>query len=100
MASFFLDGSMIERKVQRTVDHRLEDREDVSCGTCVLEFRGRRHVVRVGNLSPSGAMLSFPMIPNIGENVTLHLLDRGRLSAQVRWVRDGRIGLLFAATAA
>jgi len=30
--------------------------------------------------------------------LTLQLLERGVVIAQVRWVRDGRIGLSFAAT--
>jgi len=41
-------------------------------------------------------MVIFPHLANIGESVALHLLDRGRVSAQVRWVKDGRIGLSFA----
>jgi hypothetical protein len=39
----------------------------------------------------------FPHMPNIGERLVLQLLDRGLVSAQVRWVKDGRIGLSFAA---
>jgi hypothetical protein len=41
-------------------------------------------------------MLLFPHVPNIGERLPLQLLERGVVSAQVRWVRDGRIGLSFA----
>jgi hypothetical protein len=41
-------------------------------------------------------MVIFPHIPNIGERLPLQLLDRGLVSAQVRWVKDGRIGLSFA----
>jgi hypothetical protein len=63
----------------------------------VLEFRGRKHVVQLVNISPSGAMVLFPHIPNIGERLALQLLERGVVMAQVRWVRDGRIGLSFAA---
>jgi hypothetical protein len=63
----------------------------------MMEFRGRRHVVRLVNVSRSGAMVIFPHIPNIGEIVSLQLLDRGLLSAQVIWVKEGRIGVSFAA---
>ena len=45
--------------------------------TAVLEFRGRKHVVRLVNVSPSGAMVIFPHIPNIGERLPLQILDRG-----------------------
>ena len=98
-SNMFLDGSMIERRVTRTIDQRDERRHPPVSATAVLEYRGRRHVVRMGDMSPSGAMVIFSHTPNIGEVVVLHVLDRGRVSAQVRWVRDGRIGLSFAGAA-
>ena len=63
-----------------------------------LESRGRTHMVRVTNLSPSGAMVVFSLMPNIGEKVVLHLLERGRVHGQVCWVRDGKVGVNFAAS--
>ena len=97
MASgFFLDGAMIPRSEQRSIDERGEARHPAVSSTAVLEFRGRKHVVQLVNVSPSGAMLLFPHVPNIGERLPLQLLERGVVSAQVRWVRDGRIGLSFA----
>jgi hypothetical protein len=93
----FLDGSMIPRSGGRTIDERAEDRHSSASNTAVLEFRGRKHVVRLVNVSNSGAMVNFPHAPNIGERLLLQVLDRGPVSAQVRWVRDGRIGLSFAA---
>nr|NUR38408.1 PilZ domain-containing protein [Sphingomonas sp.] len=98
MASgYFLDGSMIPRSQARSIDERAEVRSTSESGTAVLEFRGRKHVVRLINVSASGAMVIFPHTPNIGERLPLQILDRGVVSAQVRWVRDGRIGLSFAA---
>ena len=98
MASgYFLDGGMIPRTASRTIDERGELRQAALSGTAVLEFRGRKHVIRLVNISPSGAMVIFPHVPNIGERLTVQLLDRGVVSAQVRWVKDGRIGLSFAA---
>ena len=44
-------------------------------------------------------MVIFPHVPNIGERLKLQLLDRGQVTAQVRWVKDGRIGLSFTAPA-
>jgi hypothetical protein len=41
-------------------------------------------------------MVIFPHTPNIGEKLALQLLDEGLVTAQVRWVKDGRIGLSFA----
>ena len=94
-SNFSLDGSMIPRTATRSVNHRCEERVDAISLTAVLTFRGRRHVVRLVNTSPSGAMLIFPDVPNIGEEVCLQMLDHGQLRAQVRWVRDGRVGISF-----
>jgi hypothetical protein len=95
-SSFFLDGAMIPRNEQRSIDERAETRCPAVSSTAVLEFRGRKHVVRLINVSASGAMVIFTLTPNIGERLPLQLLDRGLVSAQVRWVKDGRIGLSFA----
>ena len=95
-SSFFLVGSMIPRNEKRSIDERTELRHPSLSNTAVLEFRGRKHMVRLVNVSPSGAMIAFPHIPNIGERLLIQVLDRGTVHAQVRWVRDGRIGLSFA----
>ena len=94
-SSYFLDGSMIPRAETRRLDERTEVRHPSLSNTAVLEFRGRKHVVRLVNVSPSGAMVIFPNVPNIGERLLLQLLDRGGVWAQVRWVKDGRVGLSF-----
>ena len=94
-SSFFLDGGMIPRAAKRSIDERTEARHQAISSTAVLEFRGRKHVVRLVNISSSGAMVIFPHIPNIGERLVLQLLDRGLVSSQVRWVKEGRIGLSF-----
>ena len=96
-SSLNLDGGMIPRTAQRTIDERGEPRHPAASGTAVLDFRGRRHVVRLINVSKSGAMVIFPHTPNIGERMTLQLLDQGLVTAQVRWVKDGRIGVSFIA---
>lgn len=92
-----LHGSMIPRTVRRMFDERAEPREEVESQTAVLELRGRKHMVRIANVSPSGAMVIFSLMPHIGEGVVLHLLGRGRVHGTVCWVRDGRIGVNFAA---
>jgi PilZ domain-containing protein len=94
-AKFSLDGGMIPRSVKRMLDERTEERFDAEAQTAVLEFRGRKHVIRLVNTSPSGAMVIFSLVPHIGEQVSLQLLDRGQVTAKVRWVRDGRIGISF-----
>lgn len=96
-SSFFLDGGMIPRSEKRSIDERGEARYPAASSTAVLDFRGRKHVIRLINISPSGAMAIFPYVPHIGEKLTLQLLERGQVTAQVRWVKDGRIGLSFTA---
>jgi hypothetical protein len=88
---------MIPRAEKRSIDERGEIRHSSLSSTAVLEFRGRTPVVRLVNVSPSGALVIFAHTPNIGERLTLQLLDRGVVTSQVRWVKDGRIGLSFAA---
>jgi PilZ domain-containing protein len=94
-SGFALDGSMVPRTEKRRIDERQETRHAAVSNTAVLEFRGRRHVVQLLNVSKSGAMVIFPHVPNIGERVPLQLLDHGFVWAQVRWVKDGRIGMSF-----
>jgi hypothetical protein len=96
-AKFGLDGAMIPRSVKRMFDERGEPRDDGECQTAVLTHRGRNHVIRIGNISPSGVMVVYAGMPHIGETVTLQLLDHGAVAGQVRWVRDGRVGINFAA---
>ena len=92
-----LDGSMIPRHETRRVDERAEPRFTPESQTATLEFRGRRHVVRMLNVSQSGAMVIFSLIPHIGETIRMQLIGRGLVEARVCWVRDGRIGVTFAA---
>ena len=93
---FQLQGSMIPRSVKRMFDERSEERLDADSQTAVLSFRGRNHIVGLVNLSSSGAMVRFTGDAHIGESVSLQLLDRGTIAGQVRWLRDGRMGVYFA----
>lgn len=94
-SSFSLDGGMIPRSEKRVIDERDEARYPAASSTAVMQFRGRKHVVRLINASKSGAMVIFPHVPNIGEKLPLQILDHGLVTAQVIWVKDGRIGLSF-----
>jgi len=87
---------MIPRSVKRIFDERSEQRLDAESQTAILALRGRNHIVGLVNLSRSGAMLRFTGDAHIGESVSLQMLDRGTIDGQVRWLRDGRMGVYFA----
>lgn len=85
--------------LRRLLDQRVEPRDEAESQTAVLNHRGHRHVVRVANLSASGAMIVFEGDLAEGDEVALQLLDQGLVAGQVRWVRDGRVGVSFADSA-
>jgi hypothetical protein len=86
---------MIPRSVKRMFDERTEERLDADSQTVILSLRGRNHIVSLINLSKSGAMVRFTGEAHIGESVSLQMLDRGTIDGQVRWLRDGRMGVYF-----
>ncbi len=95
MGSLMLNGSMIPRSVRRLFDQRAETREPASVASAILGVRGRAYPVKIGNISPSGAMVAFDRTPHIGEQVSLQLADRAAIEGSVCWVRDGKIGINF-----
>jgi PilZ domain len=95
-SSYFIAALMTAIGGVRAVERRSEARQPADPRTAVLEFRGVKHIVRLVNVSNFGAMVLFGHNPNIGERLTLQLLDRGAVPSQVRWVKDGRVGLCFA----
>jgi len=97
MASKYLDGSMVPRTATRHVDERTEPRAAAESQTAVLHFRDRKHVVRLVNVSRSGAMVIFSLIPHIGETISIQLIGQRPIPGYVCWVRDGKIGISFAA---
>ena len=94
-ARFGLDGTMIPRQVRRLFDQRAEARRAADSSSAVLRYRGRDHVVRLQNISSAGVMIVFNQTPHIGEKMTIQLLDRGTMECEVRWVRDGLVGLVL-----
>lgn len=92
---FQLDGSMIPRSVRRMFDHRSEVRQEVEAGSAVLTARKASHIVPLINFSSSGAMVCYAGDLHIRESISLQMLDRGAIRGQVRWIRDGRVGIGF-----
>ena len=95
MSRFQLHGGMIPRTVRRMFDQRVEPREEAAQMAAILHLRGKDHAVEIVNLSPSGAMVRFAGAAHIGEAVGFQLVDRGGTEGQVRWLRDGRMGICF-----
>lgn len=87
--------SGLTQGLRRLLDERSEPRARESSQTAVLSARGANHVVRVLNLSSSGAMIHFPGDIGDGEDVTIQLLDHGPVAGQVRWSREGCVGIHF-----
>ena len=92
---FSLSGAMIPRTVRRMFDERHEPRLAPAADSAVLGWRGTMALVPVCNVSDGGAMIAFESIPHIGERVTIQFIDRDAIPGQVRWVRDGRVGINF-----
>jgi hypothetical protein len=90
-----LSGNMVSRQEARTVDQRLEQRQEglVDCAT--LFFRGGVHLVEVVNISSRGAMVESGLEPRLGESVIVRFNGCSPIHAFVRWIRDGRLGLNF-----
>jgi hypothetical protein len=95
-SNFSLDGSIVPRTVRRRIDQRTEPRADAATETAVVELRGRKHEVELVNLSHSGAMAIFSLIPHIGETISVALAGRPAVDGYVCWVRGGKIGITFA----
>ena len=78
------------------VDERGDARIATSSQTAALCRDGRRRLVRLVNLSRTGAMIRNSDALTVGEHVSLQLIDHGEVDAEVRWAEDGRAGLHFA----
>lgn len=93
------DGSGTMRGIsdglRRLLDQRDEERGESGSQTAVLTHDNGRHVVGLVNLSSAGAMIRFRGALADGDEVLLQLLDQGAVKGQVRWVRDGRVGVSF-----
>lgn len=90
-----LEGTLIARQVRRTVDTRLEARSDLKGRAGLMTVAARARPVRIGNISPSGAMVYFGGVPHIGEAVSLQLREREQRFGHICWVRQGRVGIEF-----
>lgn len=90
-----LAGDMVQRTEARVAEQRCEPRHEGLIDRAILVFRGQDHLVPVLNISSGGTMVECPLLPRIGEAVMLQFENGTRVRSDVRWVREGRIGLSF-----
>ena len=76
------------------IDNRKEPRKSLFAAA-VIYFHSASVPVRIRNVSPEGALIESPELPEAGTEVRL---SRGSLSAlgQIRWALEGKAGLAFA----
>ena len=89
-------GWQLIPRTSSAFDERGEKR-DAAAAPATIEWRGASLDVALVNVSTSGAMVACDEIPHIGEAIMLRLADRAPGTGVVTWVRDGRIGIHFAA---
>lgn len=85
----------IADSLRRLLDERDEQRSEGVAQGAVLIHDGRHHEVGLLNLSGSGAMIRHDGELAQGADVQLQLLDHGTVAGQVRWIRDGHVGVAF-----
>lgn len=86
------------KALKRLIDTRREPRRPLA-QRATLSIAGKDHQVPLLDISPSGAMVGFERPLEAGETVLIHVLDREPLRGQVRWSREGRVGIGFDADA-
>lgn len=87
--------SLITRSEPRIVDQRSEPRRTDLVERALIQFRGQEYLVPVIDVSSRGTRVACDIQPRIGEAVIVQFEDCSRISAFVRWVRDGQVGLNF-----
>ncbi len=91
-----LEGVKVPRSEFRRKDQRGEDRHRLADEHAVVRHEGESHAVELINLSQGGAMVVADFSPNLWDQAFLVLGEGGELECAVTWIRDGKLGLVFA----
>lgn len=78
-----------------SAEQRTDGRLERLSQTAALSRDGRRGLVRMVNLSRSGAMIAVAEPLQKDDFVSLQLAGYGEVNATVRWAHDGKAGLHF-----
>lgn len=90
-----LAGVTIRREESRRSNQRAEERHLNLVDQAMLRYRRRAYEVSVLNVSTRGIMIASDLSPRIGARMDIRFADCNYVACQVRWLRDGRIGLEF-----
>jgi len=74
---------------------RRRERRPVSMRGHMVRDGGATHVIDLSDLNYGGCGIRSPVELKPGETVTLSVLGRGSIPAEVRWYKDGKAGLDF-----
>ena len=71
------------------------ERRVVAMRGYVILADGTHHEIKLLDLSYEGCGVEVAAHLSVGDHVNLSVLQRGGIDAEVRWVRDGKAGLVF-----
>lgn len=86
---------LIERSVERSCDHRLEERYPAELTGAPTHVSLKDFCAQVRDISPSGIGLSGACRKAIGEEVKVKFLNCDPLSGHVIWRKGERFGIQF-----
>lgn len=74
---------------------RRSPRRAVSIRGVLVRDGGISHIVNLVDLNYGGCGIEVPVDLDVGESITVSVMNRGSILAQVRWYADGKAGLVF-----
>ena len=77
------------------VPDRRRPRRGVSMRGVLVRSGGVSHIINLIDLNYGGCGVQVPVQLEVGEAVTMSVMGRGSIAAQVCWYREGKAGLVF-----
>jgi len=74
---------------------RRRPRRPVSIRGVLVRDGGISHIIDLVDLNYGGCGIEVPVELDVGESITISVISRGSISAEVRWYADGKAGLVF-----
>lgn len=84
------------REVSRRGDTRFGDRYPLLSEKVRLTHNGRSHDVQLINVCGGGAMIAANLDAQPWDSAELHIGNNGTIHCAVLWIKQGRMGLIFA----